>query len=93
MFDEAIITTDGVAFIKSPAAIWNRKCPKLTIKLTRSVVDALCYEPLPNLRDLSLAFPVTREFGQFFDDQLSASRMPIENVLQQLKHLEVQIRD
>jgi hypothetical protein len=54
MSDEVILTTSRVAFIKSPAAIRTRKCPKLTIKLTRSVVDTLCYAPLPNLNSLAL---------------------------------------
>ena len=66
---------------------------ELSILLTKSVVDALRYVPLPKLRDLSLSFPITIDYGQFLRDQVTPWRIPIKQVLQQLEHLSVEICD
>lgn len=61
--------------------------------LTNTVVEALRSVPLSELRELTLAFPITYEFNRFLGGQHTASQIPIDNVMRRLRHLRVEICD
>lgn len=52
-----------------------------------TVVAALRYVPLLNLTELEVTFPIAHDFGQVFCSNTSSLRIPIEHVLQGLRHL------
>ncbi len=60
---------------------------------TDAVVSTLRYVRLPSLAELNLGFPVTHEFGRFFFEHHTASRIRISEVMRQLRHLRVSISD
>lgn len=60
---------------------------------TDAVVSVLRYVRLPCLAELNLRLAVTREFGEFFYQYPTASRIPINDVMQQLRHLEIAVSD
>jgi hypothetical protein len=60
---------------------------------TNTVVKALRYVPLPALKELSLRFPVTFEFGQFFSPQMPETGVPIQSIMQRLRKLTVKVCD
>jgi hypothetical protein len=76
------------SFSNNPDPPFPQESMKL---LTNTVVEALRYVPLPELQELTLAFPITYEFGRIFSDHLTRSRIPIDHILQRLRHLSVQI--
>lgn len=75
--------------------------PSLTVSVveepmrsfTDAVVSTLRYVRLPCLTELNLRLPVTHEFGNLFTEHLTASRIPIGDVMRQLRQLEVSVTD
>ncbi|KAK7753819.1 hypothetical protein SLS62_004185 [Diatrype stigma] len=60
---------------------------------TDAVVSALRYIQLPGLAELNLRLAVTREYGEFFCEYPTASRIPIGDVMQELRHLEIAVEN
>lgn len=60
---------------------------------TDAIVSTLRYVQLPFLAELNLRLAVTREFGEFFYEYPTASRIPVSGVMRQLRHLEMAVSD
>ncbi|RYO93391.1 hypothetical protein DL766_000781 [Monosporascus sp. MC13-8B] len=60
---------------------------------TGAVVSALRYVPLPRLAELNLRLAVTHEFGAFFPEHTTPCRIPVDDVVRRLRHLEISISD
>lgn len=58
---------------------------------TDAVVSTLRYIQLPCLAELNLRLAVTREYGEFFCEYPTASRIPIGDVMQQLRYLGIAV--
>lgn len=56
-----------------------------------TVVSILRDVPLRNLAELEVSFPVTHDFGRFFPNRINSLQIPIEDVLQQLRHLRLNV--
>lgn len=54
-----------------------------------TVISILRYAPLPNLSELEVRFPITHDFGRFFPNRTNSLQIPIEDILQHLRHLEL----
>ncbi|KAJ6779502.1 hypothetical protein PWT90_09149 [Aphanocladium album] len=62
-------------------------------QLTTALVTALRYVDLSNLRELDIYLPITYSFAQFFSNESTTSRTPIESVCRRLRHLGVGVRN
>ena len=60
---------------------------------TDAVMSTLRYVRLPCLTELDLHLPVTHEFGELCTEHLTASQIPISDVMRQLRRLEVAVTD
>ncbi|KAJ6035962.1 hypothetical protein N7540_000241 [Penicillium herquei] len=54
-----------------------------------TVISILRYVPLPNLSELEVRFPITHDFGGFFPNRINSLQIPIEDILQHLRYLEL----
>lgn len=84
-----------VRFANLNALEFHKPPPALPQEETRlyihSIIAAFRYVPLPNLEELVIHFPITHNFRQFFPLKTSALQIPIINILQQLRHLELYV--
>jgi hypothetical protein len=57
----------------------------------KTVVSALRYVPLPKLEELEIRLPITRDFSQFTPPKITRLQIPIEKVMQGLRHLALHV--
>ncbi|QKX58607.1 uncharacterized protein TRUGW13939_05732 [Talaromyces rugulosus] len=77
----------ALTFDKPPSDLSQEK----TRVYIHSVIAAFRDVPLPNLEELEIHFPIAHNFGQFFPLKTSAVQIPITDVIQRLRRLELAV--
>ena len=61
------------------------------LMFTESIVSTLHYRPFSNLRELAITFPTTHDFSKLFLSDIDSEQTPIDDVLRNLRRLDLYV--